>query len=311
MARFVWALPRADAALVFASDDLSLAEKGAMCMLACLARRGVVLRLSSGRLPEQCDRRPALRWLLRLTLRSAHIVCAQGPYWRAFFESFPEAAGKIREIPNGISMPLRSRCVLAGSPLRLIFVGWVQREKGVFELVEAVRNLKAAGERVRLTIVGGGRDDAELRETVRTLHLDDVVSFSGWIERSEVARLLDRSDVFVLPTHFEGLPNAMLEAMAAGLAVVATPVGSIPDVVTNDVTGRLVAVGDVTALTKTLADLAHDPPVVQELGTRGRALVRSRHDIGVIWPKYLDALRKAIGTDRTARVDVAATVKEG
>jgi glycosyltransferase involved in cell wall biosynthesis len=103
------------------------------------------------------------------------------------------------------------------------------------------------------------------------LNLSDRVYLPGWQTAEQVHDLLDAADILFLPSHHEGLPMAILEAMASGVAVVASPVGAIPDAIVDGESGLLVPCGDVDALSKAILRLLRDPALRQRLASNARA----------------------------------------
>ena len=314
LAKFLTRLWAADAVLVFAADAVSLMEKGWMCIFARLAGRGVVLRLSSGNLPAQCDAYPLLRAWLRLVLRSAHFVCTQSGYWTTYFSRFSEARDKLLEVSNGIVIgapPVpRQRPAIGG----MVFVGWVTREKGVFEALEVLERVRRLHLAATLTVIGGGRDRDAFWAAVQARNLSDAVSAPGWVAGDDVQRILRASDVFLFPSHFEGLPNALIEAMAAGLPVVATRVGGVPDLIRHGENGFLVDVADVARMTALVVELLAQPDRAWEMGLRARQTVTERCDIERVWPRYAEAIRAAVaraGRDRGRSMMAPSTVDSG
>jgi glycosyltransferase involved in cell wall biosynthesis len=209
------------------------------------------------------------RVLIRRTLRRADRLLALTGPTRDFLdaEAGPE---HVRLVPNFVRLedvgepPDRSR---RGAPVRVLFVGWILEAKGVRELLAAARQLPD----VRFTLVGP--EEPSFMDSIR----DDLSSLSDRVEllpprpRNEVLELYREADVFALPTYREGFPNVVLEAMAAGLPVVATPVGAIPDAVRDGREGFLVPPRDVEALTRALDALAQSPELRAEMGSRARA----------------------------------------
>jgi glycosyltransferase involved in cell wall biosynthesis len=147
-------------------------------------------------------------------------------------------------------------------------VGNFTAKKDQTTLVRALALVPGA----RLVLVGTGPREPELRALVAERGLDDRVVFAG--SRDDVAALLPAFDVFALSSRFEGLPIALLEAMAAGRACVATAVGGVPEVVTDGVDGVLVPPGDAGAFAATLVALLADPDRRAALGEKAAA--RSR-----------------------------------
>ena len=143
------------------------------------------------------------------------------------------------------------------APVRLLFVGWLEREKGVFELIDACRQL-AANREFTLDMVGEGNASTEARALVARHGLGGVIRFRGWLNEDRIHQELAAADVLVLPSWAEGLPNAMIEAMAARLAVVVTGVGAIPELIDDQRSGMLVEPRNADALARALDAILAD-----------------------------------------------------
>jgi glycosyltransferase involved in cell wall biosynthesis len=290
---FLRALPQADVALVFAADGMSLAEKGLMCILARFTGRGVVLRVSSGHIERQVRENPWLRLWLRLTIAGAHVFSTQGPHWTAFYNRFTDDRRKLVEVFNPIRLPASPSPLAFADPTRITFVGWMEPPKGIFETLEVFRRIHQEFPRTVLTLAGSGSALEEFRARVRALGLEHSVELLGWRSRNEVFDLLRRSDLFLFPSHVEGLPNAVVEAMAAGLPCVVTPVGSVPDIIQDGVTGYLAGIGDVDRMTACLRALLRDPASARRMGAAARDWVVDRFDVAQTWPVYARMLHRA------------------
>jgi glycosyltransferase involved in cell wall biosynthesis len=127
-----------------------------------------------------------------------------------------------------------------------------------------------AGTPLRLSLAGGG-DVPRFAEMAAQLGVADRVTFHGWSDRAKVSELLADADVMVLPSHDEGLPLAILEAMAHRVAVLCTPVGEIPNVLANGRDARFVAPGDPASIARGLAQLLGDGDMRERLARNGRA----------------------------------------
>jgi glycosyltransferase involved in cell wall biosynthesis len=297
---FLRALREANCALIFSSDGLSLLEKSVLAWLARVSGKGVVLRVSSGNVPRQVERSVVVAWALQLALRSAHVICAQGPRWETYFSSFREAAGKVREIRNGIALPSRPLGGVSSDPT-VVFVGWIQAEKGVFDAFRAFEAVAQVLPEARFVAVGGGRDAELLARAIGASPAGARAELAGWLSHDATLETVGRSRVFLLPSHAEGLPNSLLEAMALGVPVVATPVGSIPDVVEDGRSGLLVPVGDIGAIAAAVRRVFEDGPLAGRLASEGRRVVEQHHDIEKIWPLYYSALKDAASAARPRR----------
>jgi glycosyltransferase involved in cell wall biosynthesis len=168
-----------------------------------------------------------------------------------------------------------------GVPADAVLIGAVGRltadKGGQDTLIRAVGRVYETCPQVRLVMVGDGPLRPGLEQLTAQLGLSETVIFTGL--RSDVPRLLGALDVFVLPSEREALPVAVLEAMAAGLPVVATRVGGLPEVVDDGATGFLVPPGDVDALQSVLAKLAGDPALAARLGASGQAHVQAHFTV--------------------------------
>lgn len=162
-----------------------------------------------------------------------------------------------------------------GIPLDAQVVGTVARlapEKGLVDLVNAMAQVREAIPNARLMLVGDGPLRPELEQRVESLGLRDTVHFLGF--RRDIPELLHVMDIFAFPSHREGLGMALVEAMAAGLPVVATAVGGIPEVVEYDVTGSLVPPREIDALALNICRLLENSALRVAMGQRGRARVQ-------------------------------------
>lgn len=159
---------------------------------------------------------------------------------------------------------------LVDGVVRAVALGRLGVRKGSYDLVAAVAALPpAVRARLHLTLAGDGEVD-EVRAAVAAAGVGDAVTVSGWVDPAGRDALLATAQVFALPSYDEGLPMALLEAMAAGLAPLTTPVGAIPDAITDGVDGVLVPPGDVPALAGALARLVEDPALRETISTGAR-----------------------------------------
>jgi glycosyltransferase involved in cell wall biosynthesis len=142
------------------------------------------------------------------------------------------------------------------NPIALVAVATLsQMYKGLDTLIDAVGRCVANGLDTRLTIVGEGKHQGELEARAAAIGMSQRVRFTGFLEREQVTRELDAADVFVLPSRCEGLPRALIEAMARALPCIASNVGGIPELLEP---GDLVTQGNVEMLSRAIIDVASD-----------------------------------------------------
>jgi sugar transferase (PEP-CTERM/EpsH1 system associated) len=156
-------------------------------------------------------------------------------------------------------------------------VGRLHPQKGFTDLLTAFAQIRERIPSVRLFLAGGGKSRADLEAQARSLGLSEAVTIAG--VRADVPEVLAALDVFVLPSRWEGMPNAVLEAMAAGLPVVATAVGGTPEAVVDGVTGLLVPPRDPGALVQAIEWVLRDPNLRRRMGQAGRKRVEQHFSI--------------------------------
>lgn len=222
-------------------------ELRAMC-----AGAAAVAYVSCERLPE---RYPAGAW---------STVCSDVDLTDDAFASAAEMAARAAR--------LRARDEHA-APWHLVFVGSLaQRYKGPDVLIEAVARCRAAGVPVTATIVGDGRHRAALESEAAARGVSGAIHFSGQLPAGRTLRdVLDGADVFVLPSRTEGLPRAILEAMARGVPCVGTRVGGIPELLPEE---RLAAPNDADALAAVLTRVLANRDALAAASVRDHALAR-------------------------------------
>jgi sugar transferase (PEP-CTERM/EpsH1 system associated) len=220
-------------------------------------------------------------WLNRTTdPLTDRVVCVSESVAAFAAQTIGICPAKLVVIPNGIPLGdfqpggrAKVRADLGIPPAALVVgtVGRLQSVKGTTYLLEAFACLAPDHPGAILLLVGDGPQRVQLEGMAQRLGVSERVRFLG--SRSDVSRLLQAMDVFVLASIWEGMPNAALEAMAVGLPVVATAVGGTPEVVVDGETGLLVPARDPDALARAVAHLLHDPELWRRMGQAGRRRV--------------------------------------
>lgn len=195
----------------------------------------------------------ATRAWVRRTVREARVAC----------------------VPAAVALPAASAS-LAGRPNVVLFLGRLERDKGAFDLLDALAVVRAGVPDVRLVCAGDG-DRAAVERHAAQLGLREAVKFVGWVGPSGKRALFESAVVLALPSYAEALPASVLEAMAAGMPVVASTVGGIPEAIVDGVSGFLVPPGDTAALARHLRRLLLDRALAARVGAAGRETVRLRY----------------------------------
>lgn len=195
-------------------------------------------------------------------------------------------------IPNPVALP--SACARSpGDGTRLIAVGRLDKQKGFDLLLQAFRSVAAAAPAATLTIFGEGPQRAALEQQVRDLNLSERVRMPG-VTRSP-ADWISAGDIFVLSSRFEGFPNVLLEAMTAGLAVIAFDCPWGPSEILSDPdTGLLVPAGDVEQLGDAMCRLIADRTLREKLASAGPAAARTRYATSSVLQLWDDTIAASV-----------------
>ncbi|NEO88187.1 MAG: glycosyltransferase family 4 protein [Spirulina sp. SIO3F2] len=203
-------------------------------------------------------------------------------------------------IPYGLTIEAKPAKVRQSSEVpKLLFVGRLDERKGVRYLLDALP-LILAEEQIELRIVGKGILEAELQAQCQSLGLDEVVDFLGFVTKEELAEEYATCDIFVLPAivdskgDTEGLGIVMIEALAHAKPVVATAVGGIPDVITPEVTGKLVPEKNPEALANAIVNLLRDPQKAAAMGQQGLLDIQDRFNWDRIIPLWQNVFNQAL-----------------
>jgi len=192
-------------------------------------------------------------------------------------------------IKQGYDLPLDKPIITCVANLR--------PPKGHEYLIRAFHELKNEGLDYITLLVGDGPLRRELKELVRELELEEQVRFLGSRDREEIPRILAITDVFVLPSLWEGLPTAIIEAMAAGCPVVATAVGGTPELIIDGETGFLINPRDSTALAQKLKLLLQDRLLRNKMGEAGTKRAKEHFSIERMVQEYESLYKQLVESE--------------
>ena len=258
----------------FASRGSAL-RKLFLANMVIRARRPLILHAHGASFDQFHRSLPApVRSLVCRVLQQASVLIALSSQWRDFYVHECEVSpSQVVVLPNPVRVPSRVPDRAGRTQVQFLHLGRLGKRKGGYDVVNAFAALPdALRDRARLVLAGDGDVEgmkklaAPFGERIRVL---------SWIDAHERDRLLAESDVFVLPSYAEGVPMALLEAMAAGLPCITTPVGGIPDVFTHGTEGLLVTPGDAGQLRAAMTTFIGDEPARLAAGKRAYESARA------------------------------------
>jgi glycosyltransferase involved in cell wall biosynthesis len=207
---------------------------------------------------------------------AARVIVTETDYAAKFLrERFPDRGNRIHRIYNGLDLAPFVRADFSSTPPLIIAVGRLIAKKGFADLIRACRLLMERGKSFRCEIIGEGPLEEELHQQIAQLDLQGCVELPGAKPQHEIREHLAAASAFVLPSvidpdgGMDNLPTVIMEAMAAGLPVISTMIGGIPEMVIENETGFLVPPGDIAALAGAIERLFDEIGLPQRLGERG------------------------------------------
>ena len=265
--------------LLFCSNGLSFYEKSLMVIVAkCLGSKSVLFPRGSGRFLKQS-------WLNSfngMLLRQADLVLCQGEAVKKFFQSSYGVLGsKLAVLENWTATEEilevgRKREYLKEDVLKILFVGWLEPAKGTKNIIDVVKHLHKSSLNYEFNIVGDGSEKEELIKNLEVQVLQGNVIFHSWIDQNKLINIYSNCHIFFLPSWREGLPNSLIEAMAAGLAPVTTPVGNIPSVIESNINGFLCPVNDSKSMIKKITLLLKNSNLLHKISITAKNSAKKR-----------------------------------
>ncbi|MCW4000703.1 MAG: glycosyltransferase family 4 protein [Candidatus Bathyarchaeota archaeon] len=255
-----------------ATDYLNFFENSVYLFVAKMLRKKSIMHIHATYFEAFYDGSNAIfKAVIRKTLNAADRLIVLSPNTQAFFTKIAPSS-KISVIPNTAEIPAKlvnEKFSERDAKVRVLFLGSEEaKRKGFFDVIKAIPIVLEKSKVPVVFLFAGIYDSDKLRAINETKAQCKCVECLGYLDNSEMLLVRQSSDIYTLPSYAEGLPCALLEAMAAGLPVVTTTVGSIPEVVEDNINGFLIEPGDVTLLAEKIVVLANDSALRQIIGVR-------------------------------------------
>ncbi|TCD01980.1 glycosyltransferase family 1 protein [Pedobacter frigidisoli] len=230
-----------------------------------------------------------IQGIISKTLKSATRVIVLSKYWQDFFYENMKLENVV-VLFNAVNCELFNTCVTVPKNISsFLFLGRLGERKGTYDLINAIDKLSKDIECENLSFVFAGDGEIDkVKEIISDKNLGKYIDVLGWIDEKMKLEALSKSDTVVLPSYNEGLPVALLEAMAAGKVVLSTPVGGIPDLVYEDVNGFLIKPGDVDALASRIKYIAHNPDQMRIISEKNMLKIKENFDAVAINGQLLE-----------------------
>ena len=284
------ALPSADLVYIHGSDRTSFYRKSIFILLAALFHKKIIMHIHPTRFADFYESllgfsRKYADYVLN---RVAAFVVLTNELRSRIGRSFPGTPVHVLRNPVNVKEMSYHHSV-GREDGKLLFLGWYVPAKGVYELVDAVALLKNEGLKVHLDFFGT-KDIDSLREYVSGRSLNAVISVNGWIGPGEKLRALYESSMLILPSHSEGIPNVILEAMATKTPIVATCVGGLKEILRDGENALIVRVNDPVDLSNKIRLMLQDREMASRLAENGYSEALKYYDVGIIRKQFIDII---------------------
>jgi len=294
MLRFKKAVADVDIVQIQSSDYYSFWEAAIYTRLAKLFNKPTCVRFGGHFESFYESQSTIAKDTIRHLLKQPDQMIVQSEYWFDYFGKLTDR-DRLNVVNNGVPspppIPIRQD---VKTPISALFIATAEaRRKGVEEVLLAA---EALSDKVHFTFVGC---TIELQDRIRECHFSHAVKALPSVSRETLnKRLYPEADLFLIPSHGEGFPNSMLEAMAAGLPIIGSFAGAIPEVIIDGVNGYLNEAGDAEALIEDIETLADDPSSRIEMGRLNHQKIIEKYTLDKVFQTFDTAWRKAISDHR-------------
>ena len=268
--------------IIFCSDGASAIEKGLMTLISRLFNVPVLIFPRAGNLIKQVNNSKVFLGLIRFMFSNANIFLCQGARWANFAEDILKLSKeKIKIVHNWtatddlIKIGSTREIDQNHTKLKLLFVGWLEQEKGVKEILEVLKRLNDKNYNFTMTFIGDGKMMTKATQFIQKNSLSEQVFFKGWLDRMDIYNYYDNSDIFLLPSWVEGMPNSLIEALSCAIPTIVTPVGVIPDYLIDKEHTLIIPPKNIDALENALEGLLNNIAIRKKLSKNGFLLAKS------------------------------------
>jgi glycosyltransferase involved in cell wall biosynthesis len=262
--------------IIFSSTGLSFYEKIIMAWITKRKKIKTLFFIRSGHFIDLNENSKLLSFINKKLLKVPTYLGAQGSKWIEFYKTMGLEEENIKLIPNWIRLKMDTVYHTNDKKVIFLYVGWTVKKKGILEVFNVIENNSDLNAYTFL-FAGGGTLLEELKERKINNKLHNV-EMLGWVKPKDLPSLYKESDVFILPSHAEGFPNVILEALNYGLPIISTNVGGIADSVIDNYNGFIFEARDKEKLYQSIKRLASSVEQREKFSKNGQKVLKERHE---------------------------------
>jgi len=291
--RFISLLREARLTYIHTAVDTSFYRKSLFLAISILFKTPVLLHIHPAAFTEFIKRAGKKKkiYIFSLLQRVSGFVVLTHDMRNEIVSIFP---GKpVFVLRNPVNIEEMNRTTEPRAECRILYLGWYIREKGVYELVDALGILKESGAKARLNLYGT-KGATQLKRYVQVKDLTHMIAVNGWIEHKEKVAALHAHTMLVLPSHTEGIPNVILEAMATKTPIVATSVGGMKEILRDGENALIAEVNNPADLSKKICQMLQDSDLRTRLFENAYRDAAEKYDIGIIKGQFIRIIESAM-----------------
>lgn len=266
--------------IIFSGSGIGFHERILMSFVCRIFKVRDLFVIVDGWFLEIQNSNPFKKMWIRLLLKVPYKLAASGSRWTQFYKSMGVESQRILPVrywlPQTFKISELPKTVV-NRPVRFLFIGWMIKEKGIYEILNAIRILNADFQ-FNFTFIGGGTLFKEVEQHIHEKKWSDHISASGWVSSDDFEKIVDSSDVFVLPSYAEGFPMSLIEAMSKGMPAICSNVGGISDSLHHGSNGYLIPPKEVQPLVEAMKAYIVNPNLVYEHSIVTLGLVKANHN---------------------------------
>lgn len=276
---------RIDKALIFTAEGTSFMEKGLMVLICKIFRKDVILAPRSGMILDDIKRNGKLKKFIKYIFSKSDYVVCQSTFWKAEFVKLTVDMSTDKFIiqPNWIDEKIYQATYIPYEEknkdefINILYIGWLEEFKGIIDLIYAVDKLKETNQNFHLYVYGSGSLKIKLQELITTFKIGSFVTLEGWADQQAKIKAFQNAHLYVLPSHKEGFPNSLLEAMISELPVLATEIGAIHNIIEDKKNGIITPSKNPDSLAEKIKLLIDDPALRTILAQSAKSTVVSNY----------------------------------
>lgn len=290
---FILISKKVDSVLIFSADSFSFLEKGLMAIITNIFGKKVIFAPRSGMSLDDYKNSKFMRWYMSIVIKSSTYIMCQGQFWKDFYLKMDSNnEEKFVIVHNWINEEEYKDVEfnLSHATFKILYIGWLEKFKGILDLLESLKKISDKKIEFICNVYGNGSLKNDLEKFIIDNKLENKVFLKGWASKDIKRDAYKKSDLFILPSHFEGFPNSLLESMSAEMPVISSRVGAVEDIVKDNYNGLLFDHKNIDQLIEKIELMINNPTSRKEMAINAKKTISEKFTISQAVEKFKEIL---------------------